>query len=313
MNEQEKGVKIENHQNEINNNKPKSKFYLFTEQLYCRFQDDEVSALGAQLTYYLILAFFPFLIFIITLISYTNVTSDDILSYLNPILAINSYKVIQEFIQGILASENKTFLSFGMLGTIWAASSGILAIIKGLNKAYDEAENRPFWKVRGIAILFTLALGLVLIVAFIMLIFGKMIGEYMFKFLDFPDNFEAIWNVVKFVVPLSCMFIVFIYLYRILPNRRLSFREVIPGSLFSTFGWIITSVLFAFYVNNWDSYSKTYGSIGGIIVLLVWLYLSSIIILLGGEINATLSFLRDGQNKTGCKRYSLSLPFFKKK
>ena len=313
MGEQEKGEIVENYQNGINNDKLPSKLYRFTEQLYCRFQDDEVSALGAQLTYYLILAFFPFLIFIITLISYTNVTSDDILSYLNPVLAVNSYKVIQEFIQGILASENKTLLSFGMLGTIWAASSGILAIVKGLNKAYDETENRPFWKVRGIAILFTLALGIVLIVAFVMLIFGKMIGEHMFRFLNFPDNFGTIWNLVKFAVPLSCMFVVFVFLYRITPNRRLSFLEVIPGSLFSTFGWIITSVLFAFYVNHWDNYTKTYGSIGGIIVLLVWLYLSSIIILLGGEINATLSFLRDGQNKTGCKRYSLSLPFFKKK
>jgi membrane protein len=108
------------------------------------------------------------------------------------------------------------------------------------------------------------------------------------------------------------MFIVFIFLYQIAPNRRLSIRDVIPGALFTSLGWIVTSVLFAFYVNHWGTYTKIYGSIGGIIVLLIWLNISSIIILLGGEINATLSFIREGKIKQSCKKFTLSLPFFKK-
>jgi membrane protein len=291
----------------------KKKMFHFIEQLYCRYQDDEVGALGAQMTYYLILAFFPFLIFLMTIVSYTNVTTSDILANFSSIVARDTYTVIEDFINEILKSKNTTLLSFGMVGTLWAASSGIMAIMKGLNKAYDEEENRPFWKVRGISFLFTLAMGVVLLLAFVLLIFGEGIGENVFRWLRFPNNFDTIWNLIKFFIPLITMFIVFIYLYQITPNRRLTLKEVVPGSLFSTLGWIVISVLFAFYVNHWGTYTKTYGSIGGVIVLLVWLYISSIIILMGGEINATLAFIRDGKKKASCKRFTLSIPFFKRR
>jgi membrane protein len=291
----------------------KKKLFSFVEQIYCRFQDDEVSALGAQMTYYLILAFFPFLIFLLTILGYTNVTTNDILENISPLLPKNSYTMIHDFVTEILLTGNKTLLSIGMIGTIWASSSGVMAIIKGLNKAYDEAEDRAFWKIRGIALLFTLALGIVILIAFVLLIFGKIIGEHIFNRLSFPENFDTIWGFIKYGIPLTAMFIVFVFLYRSTPNRRLSYREVIPGSIFSTIGWVVTSILFAFYVNHWDSYTKTYGSIGGIIVLLIWLYISSIIILLGGEINAALYFIRHGKAKQLCKKFSLSLPFFNKK
>lgn len=269
----------------------------FIKQLYVRFQEDEVSALGAQMTYYLILAFFPFLIFLLTIISYTSVTSEIILNNLRPILANNSFEMVEDFVNETLRAGNKTLLSFGMIGTLWAASTGVMAIIRGLNKAYDVAENRPFWKARILSILFTLALGVVILLSFVLLIFGKGIGEQIFIFLHFPDHFDTIWNFIKYSIPLATMLVVFIFIYKVTPNKSLSIREVISGAVFSTLGWIITSILFAFYVNNWGNYTKMYGSIGGIIVLLIWMYISSIIILLGGEINATLSSLREGKHK----------------
>lgn len=289
----------------------KIKIFPFIDQLYCRFQDDDVSALGAQLTYYLILAFFPFLILLMTIISYTPVTSEDILKGVSPVLSNTTYKIIEDFVKEILASGSRTLLSIGMIGTIWAASNGVMAIVKGLNKAYDEEENRPFWKLSGIAILFTLALGFMILLSFALLVFGKKVGEQLFE--HFPNNFDIIWNFIKYGIPLATMLFVFVFLYMLAPNRRLSVREVIPGAIFSTAGWVIISILFAFYVNRWDTYTRSYGSIGGIIVLLIWLYFSSVIILLGGHINATLSFLRDGKNKAECKKFSLSLPFFNKK
>jgi membrane protein len=289
----------------------KIKIFPFIDQLYCRFQDDDVSALGAQLTYYLILAFFPFLILLMTIISYTPVTSEDILKGVSPVLSNATYKIIEDFVNEILASGSRTLLSIGMIGTIWAASNGVMAIVKGLNKAYDEEENRPFWKLSGIAILFTLALGFMILLSFALLVFGKKVGEQLFE--HFPNNFDIIWNFIKYGIPLATMLFVFVFLYVLAPNRRLSVREVIPGAIFSTAGWVIISILFAFYVNRWDTYTRSYGSIGGIIVLLIWLYFSSVIILLGGQINATLSFLRDGKNKAECKKFSLSLPFFNKK
>lgn len=275
----------------------KFKFIPLLKQLYIRFDEHEVSALGAQMTYYLILAFFPFLLFVMTLISYTPITSADILVHVKPLLATDAYVMIEDFVSGVLDGDNKTVLSFGMIGTIWASSTGVKAIIRGLNKAYDTIENRPFWKVRGFAILLTLGLGAVILISLAMLIFGQMIGERLLKLLGNPTNFKATWDLGTYIVPLFIMFIVFIFMYRRIPNHFISFREALPGAAFSTLGWVITSVLFAYYVNNWGHYTKVYGSIGGIIVLLIWLYISSIITLLGGEVNAILAIVRKEKNR----------------
>jgi membrane protein len=288
-------------------------WFLFTEQLYCRFQDDDVSALSAQMTFYLILAFFPFLIFLLTIVSFTPVTSEHILGDIQHFLADDTYEIIETFVNDTLETGNTTLLSFGMIGTIWASSNGVMGILKGLNKAYDVEENRPFWKARGLAIIFTFALILVIILSFVLLVFGRAIGEMLFIFLLFPDHFDTIWGIIKYLIPLISMFIVFLFIYKIIPNRKLSIREVFPGAFFATLGWILTSALFAFYVNNFGNYSQVYGSIGGIIVLLLWLFISSLIILLGGEINAVLSFLRDGNLEMNCKKHKLNLPFVKKR
>jgi membrane protein len=200
-----------------------------------------------------------------------------------------------------------------MIATIWAASNGINAMIKGLNKAYDEEENRPFWKVRGISLLATLFLAVVILMSVFLLIFGKSIGEYLFKWMNYPDGFELIWGILKYAIPLIALMAVFTLLYWITPNRRLTFKEVLPGAIFTTLGWIISSLLFSFYVNQFGNYTKTYGSLGGVIVLLIWLYLSSIIIIFGGEINATLAFSKDGKSKRECKKFGIDIPFFSSK
>jgi membrane protein len=238
-----------------------------------------------------------------TTLSYTPVTSEDILADLRTVLPHNTFQIISDFIHEIIASGSNALLSIGMIGTIWASSNGVVAIIKCLNKAYDEEETRPFWKVRVLSIVFTLALAIVILFSFIMLIFGQKIGERAFVWLHFPDNFNAVWVYAKYILSLVTMFTVFVYLYLLMLNRRLTFREVIPGSFFSTLGWIITSLLFSFYVNHFDSYTESYGSIGGIIVLLVWLYISSVIILFGGELNAALTFIRGDRSKNQGKKF----------
>ncbi|MBJ6362011.1 YihY/virulence factor BrkB family protein [Paenibacillus sp. GCM10012307] len=278
-----------------------------------RFNDDEVPALGAQLTYYLILSFFPFLIFVISMIGYVSFSPEDLMADFFTVIPDEAEKIVEGIIIEVTSSSSGTLLSFGMLATIWAASNGINAMIKGLNKAYDEEENRPFWKVRGISILATLVLAIVILVAMLMLIFGKSIGQYLFVAAAFPTDFERIWGIVKYLIPLSIMLCVFMLLYRIAPNRKLTFKEVLPGSLFTTLGWIGTSILFSFYVNQFGSYTKIYGSLGGVIVLLIWLYISSIIILMGGEINAALAFEREGKLKKECKTFGAEFFAFLRK
>ncbi|MDF2963414.1 MAG: ribonuclease [Paenibacillus sp.] len=285
----------------------------FLENLYCRFQDDEVPAIGAQLTYYLILAFFPFLIFVIAVLGFTDMTAEDAINSMTRILPEMSNKTIVDAFNGIQESRSGPLLSIGLLATLWSASNGINAVIKGLNKAYDVEENRPFWKVKGLSVISTIIMAVVIVCSFVMLIFGRIIGEAIYKFIHLPGSFDTVWGVAQYLIPLIIITVVFVMLYRYVPNLRLKFKEVVPGAVFATVGWVAASLLFSFYVNNFGNYTKTYGSIGGIIVLLTWLYLSSIIVILGGEVNATLHFDRKGLKKDACKRFALSLPFGKKK
>jgi membrane protein len=266
-----------------------SQTFQFLKCLYIRFREDDVQALGAQLTYYLILSFFPFLIFMVSLLSFIELSGDSVIGELIRLLPSDASDTISGILKEVMNNSSGTLLSFGMIATIWSASNGINAIIKGLNKAYDIEEQRPFWKVRGISLVSTIFLVIVIIIVMVMLIFGKAIGQYLFEWLNYPDGFEWTWGVLKYVLPIAAMIGAFTLLYWIVPSRRLGFKEVLPGAVFATFGWIVTSLLFQFYMNSFGNYSKTYGSLGGMIILLIWLYISSIIIMLGGEINATLA------------------------
>ncbi|WP_438444712.1 YihY/virulence factor BrkB family protein [Gorillibacterium sp. sgz5001074] len=284
----------------------------FLEDLYCRYEDDEVAALGAQMTYYLILSFFPFLIVLLTLAGLTPLSEEEVWSNLAVMLPEATFLVISDIIRQIVKERNDALLSFGMLATLWAASNGLNAIVKGLNKAYDEQETRPWWRVRAISVVYTLAVVLVLMITIALLVFGHLLGKQMFRQWAFPATFETVWDAVKLAVTVSIAFLVFMLLYRNAPNRRLSFRSVLPGAGFASVSWVGISLAFAAYVNHFNTYAKTYGSIGGVIVLLVWLYLSSTIILIGGEINAVLIFNKEGRRKPKCKSFSNRVMFWRK-
>ncbi|TYQ14978.1 UNVERIFIED_CONTAM: membrane protein [Acetivibrio alkalicellulosi] len=261
-------------------------------RIYLKFKDDDVPALAAQLTYYLILSFFPFLIFLITLLSYTPITSERVIRDISTILPATSYGIILDTINQILASRSGTLLSIGMIAAIWTSSNGMNAVIRGINKAYNIDESRPFWVVRGISIIATIALAIGILFSFILLVLGELIGKNLFQFMGFSYLFISVWTIARYIIPILFMLLVFILLYRFTPNNSQHCRDIIPGAVFSTAGWILISILFSFYVKNFNNYSNMYGSIGGVIVLLLWLYWISIIILLGGELNASISLIK---------------------
>lgn len=281
------------------------------EQMYCRFQDDEVTALSAQLTYYLILSFFPFLIFLLTVLSYTPLASDKTLWNWLALLPESTYRIVADILNETIRASSRTLLSVGMLATIWTSSSGMMAIIRGINKAYDTEENRAFWKVRALAIVYTLVLALLVMLTFGLLVFGERIGEQLFIWLHLPGKFAAVWEYGKVVFSIFLMIVVFALLYTQIPNYPVTVRHALPGALFAATGWICASLAFSYYVNQFGNYARTYGSIGGVIVLLIWIYISSIIILLGGELNAVLQFMKEGRTKAECKKYGFSLPFLR--
>lgn len=285
------------------------RFSSFIQDIYIRIQDDEVPALGAQLTYYLILSFFPFVIFLFTLIAYTPLRQEDVLADLITIMPAAVGPLVSDLFKEIIYERSSALLSIGVIAAIWTASGGMMAMIRALNKAYDVSERRSYLKVKAISILYTLCLSVVICLSFFLLVFGHMIGEYIFGILETPHSFEILWGPLKNILTLVIMCMIFSLLYYTAPNRKIRYYDALPGALFTTVGWVVISLSFSYYVNNFSSYTTTYGSLGGIIILLVWLYLSSTLILLGGEINASLTCRREGRTKADGKSFGFRWPF----
>jgi Predicted membrane protein len=259
--------------------------YFFID-LMIRFNKDDLSAIASQLAYSLILAFFPFLIFLITLIGYTHISETELLSLFHSILPENAFNLINNTTIELLTTKHPSLLSISLLLILWSASSGFNAVIKGLNKAYSLKESRNFFMLQFISILGTVAITFIILIMVFLLVFSKIIWLYVTYKFNWLNHVITMLIIIRYVIVVSLGIFTFSALYRYGPSKKLTWEEVCYGSIFSTFSIIIVSSIFSYYVNNFSSYSVIYGSIGAIIVLLLWLYIISLIILLGGEINA---------------------------
>lgn len=272
-------------------------------ELIFRFKDDDVMAMASMLAYSLLLSFFPFIIFLMTLAGYSSLKAEDFLSGMEQLLPETAYELVSKTAYEIFGRKNVNLLSFSLIFTIFSASGGFNAVIKGLNKAYDEEEKRSFIKTQILALCCTLGITLIIILTVLLLVFGEVISASMAARWNYSFIYIFLWNLFRYIIILLSLVIVFALLYKFTPCRRLSFMEVLPGTIFASAGWIIISLGFTFYVNNFGNYSRTYGSIGAVIVLLTWLFLTAIIIIMGGEINATLAFEKEGKKKPKGKDY----------
>ncbi|MFD0828447.1 YihY/virulence factor BrkB family protein [Neobacillus sp. M.A.Huq-85] len=257
--------------------------------LWHRIEEDDLNGLSAQLAYFFLLSLFPLLIVLFTLLPYIPIPHQDVLGFIRGFAPAETMDLIEKNVKYVMNHRNGGLLSFGIIGTIWSASNGINAVVRAFNKAYNVKENRSFIVARGVAILLTLGMIIVFILAIILPVFGREIGVFLFSKVGFSDEFGKIWDALSYLVSAIILFLIFTGLYWIAPNVKLRCRSAFPGAAFSTIGWIVTSMGLRFYVGNFSNFSLTYGSIGAIIVLMIWLYLSAFIIVLGGEINAFYS------------------------
>lgn len=284
-------------------------FVVFLDQLIYRFSKHNVMWSGASLTYFLILSIFPFLIVLLNLLSYTSFLRNGLVFDMLHYLPLDIQLIIEGFVNDLIRSSSEGLLSIAAFIGLWTASSGVKAIIKAINLAYDYAENRNFLKLRGLSVLFTLALLLMIALVMLSLILGPLLGRMLFEKFGYGDSFSNLWNYLRYIIPLVYMILIFALLYKFGPNigknLRIPMREVLPGAIFTTIAWVSLSVLFSYYVSNFGKYAITYGSLGGVIVLLIWIYYSSIVIVLGGEINATLEDMRKNGLKVNPERSAL--------
>ena len=263
-------------------------FFKFIIYFIVKIRDDDIFALAAQLAYYLILSFFPFLIFLLTLIGFSNLDSMEVLGALRAMLPTSAFELIYSVIIEVIEKQNTGLLGASLLLVIWSASSAFRAVIKGINKAYGLNENRSFIKRAFIAIICTFALAFVILLTLVMLVFGGLIGDLLASYLPFPTVVYRVWNFLRYVLVVFMMILIFASIYRYTPSKMLRWREVIPGAIACTIGWLVVSLGFSFYINNFSNYSKIYGGLGAVIILITWLYLTSIILIIGGEINSLI-------------------------
>lgn len=246
----------------------------------------DVFGLSAQLAFFFLLSLFPFLLFLITLLGYLPIDEAIILDFIESYAPKQIVAFINTNISDIIKSQNGGLLSLGILGTLWSASNGVNAMKKAFNRAYEVKEDRPYIISRLISIGLTISMVGVIVLAFLLPIFGEKIGVFLFSFVNQKEEFLNIWNALRWIISSVVIFIVLLALYKLLPNLKIYFRHAIWGAIFATVGWQLASLAFSYYVNTLGNYSATYGSLGTIIILMIWFYLSGIIIIIGGIINA---------------------------
>ncbi|HLQ70670.1 MAG TPA: YihY/virulence factor BrkB family protein [Bacillota bacterium] len=263
----------------------------FSKDWVRRIAKDDVVGLSAQLAYFFLLSLFPFLLFLVTLIGYLPIgeqTVSNIIGFIEVYAPSDISEMINSNISQLVNNQNGGLLSLGIIGTIWSASNGIKAVMKAFNRAYEVDEDRSFLVARLIAIVLTIGMVIVIFIAFLLPIFGKMIGVYIFSFFGLSDKFIAVWGTLRWVISSAVFFIVLLVLYKLAPNKRIYFKHAVWGALFATVCWQLVSLAFSYYVSSMGNYSATYGSLGTVIVLMIWFYISGIIIISGGVLNASI-------------------------
>lgn len=264
----------------------------FVIKLYKNIMDTDVFGLSAQLAYFLLLSLFPFLLFLITLLGYLPIDAYVVIETLANYLPADVINMIETNLSEVVNRQRGGLLSISIIGTLWSASNGVNAITKAFNRAYKVEEDRPFFISRLIAIALTVAMIIVISVALLLPVFGKMIGIYIFSFINLSENFLNMWNTLRWVASSLVFFIVLLVLYKLAPNEVVKFKHAVWGALFATVGWQLVSLGFSYYVNTLGNYSATYGSLGTVIVLMIWFYISGTIIIIGGMINSIVADIR---------------------
>jgi membrane protein len=275
-------------------------------RVIAELRDDDCLGRAAQLAYYFLFALFPFFLFLTTLLGYLPIPDllDRLLGMLGEMLPGDALQLVQENVRDLVTNQRGGLLSFGILAALWTSSGALTAIIDSLNRAYDVDEGRPFWKVRGLAILLTIGLSAFLIVSLILLTFGPQIGAWVAELFGLGRLFELAWNVLRWPVIVGLLIVAMALLYYMAPDVEQRWQWITPGSACAVIGWLLASFGFSFYVNRFGSYNATYGSIGAVIVLLTWMYLSGLFVLIGGEINAEIEHAAQDGKAPGEKELS---------
>lgn len=262
-------------------------------RVWHEMQEDDVFGRAAQLSYYFLLALFPMLLFMTSLLGYFAEAGtglrENLLNYLGNVMPGSAYELVHTTVDEISKAKSGGKLSFGILATLWAASNGMGAISESLNVAYNVKEQRSWWRVRLASILLTIALSVLIITALTLTLYGGEIGEKIATSYGLGSAFTITWNILQWPIVLAFVLLAFSVIYYFAPDLRdQDWKWVTPGALIALVLWLLVSFAFRGYLAYFDSYSATYGSLGAVIIMMLWFYLTGAAILIGGEINSEI-------------------------
>lgn len=247
--------------------------------------------MAAALSYYFVMSLFPALIFLSAFVAYLPVPDlfNQALSLMSRFVPPDSMGVVRKVLSDVVTPNRGAFLSFGILGTLWAASGGFSAAIEALNIAYDVEETRPFWKVRPLAIGLTLLIGLLLLTALGVMIVGPRFGEWLSTRLHMSQLWILVWPYIHWTLSAAFAILAVESLYFLAPNVKQRFWVTLPGAVLAVGCWIALSYTLGFYFRSFANFNKTYGTLGAAVALMVWLYWTGFAMLIGAELNAELA------------------------
>jgi len=266
--------------------KEKNKYSLIFKRLIKRYNRHDISAYAALMAFFLTLSLFPFLIILFAILGQLSLDTNLIISAIELFFPPEVHELVMDYIRQNIILRDYSILSLSVIGTLWASSRGIRALMLSLNMAYEVKETRNYLIVKLIDVFYTI----LIIIGIVFLLTLPNIGREFLMFVDdyltINQNIFDLINMVKiYALPISIVLII-TTLYMFLPNKKQSFKKVLPGTIFTVLGWTILSYLFSLFVNYIANFSVIYGSLSTIIILMLWLYFSSIILILGGELNS---------------------------
>jgi membrane protein len=254
--------------------------------------------MAAALSYYFVLSLFPSLIFLSAVVAYLPVPDlfKQALSMMSRFLPPDSMDLVRRVLADVITPNRSTFLSFGILGTSWAASGGFAAAIEALNIAYDVKDDRPFWKTRPLAIVLALITGFLLLLALSVMIVGPRFGEWLAARIHLSHLFVLLWPYIHWTIAIGFTVLAVEALYFLAPNVKQRFLATLPGAVLAVSCWLGLSYLLGMYFRHFAHFNKTYGTLGAAIALMTWLYWTGFAMLLGAELNAELAKIsREGR------------------
>jgi membrane protein len=264
------------------------------------FSDDQCTDLAAALTYYSVLALFPAILAIVSILGVVGDPQTFVnaaLDVIRPLVSPSTLKTIQPAINDLVKSQAAGFaLVLGLLGALWSASGYVGAFARAMNRIYEIREGRPVWKLRPLQLLVTFIAVLLSALVLVILVVSGPLAQSIGNTIGLGSTAVLVWQILKWPVLLLAVMLVVAILYYATPNvQQPKFRWISVGAAVAIVTWVLVSVLFGLYVANFSSYNKTYGSLAGVIVFLLWLWLTNVALLFGAELDAELERGRELQ------------------